>query len=116
MTQIDVPVEVVDVDLGAGPGQEPPDVHVRVGEVDLCVHLGGGQVLVDEPLQVDDKDGREPPDLELLDCELVGFAGRAVILLVLSQLFLLGESLQTFSKGDRLSSSPPVADKYQCRI
>ena len=85
-------------------------------EVHDFVRLDPTVVHALEPLQVDDKDGREPPDLELLDCELVGFAGRAVILLVLSQLFLLGESLQTFSKGDRLSSSPPVADKYQCRI
>ena len=85
-------------------------VEAGEGEVHDLVRLDPTVVDALEPLQVDDQDGRKPPDLELLDCELVGLAGRAVILLVLPQFFLLGEGLQTFCQGDRLSSSTSACD------
>ena len=90
-----------------GGGVEPGE-----GEVHDLVRLDPTVVDALEPLQVDDQDGRKPPDLELLDRELVGLAGRAVILLVLPQFFLLGEGLQTFCQGNRLSGSTPGLDMY----
>ena len=64
-------------------------VEVGEGEVHDLVALDPAVVDALEPLEVDDEDGRKTPDLELLDGELVGLAGGAVILLVLSQLLLL---------------------------
>ena len=89
-----------------GRGVEPGE-----GEVDDLVRLDPTVVHALEPLQVDNQNGRKPPDLKFLYCELVRLAGRAVILLILPQFFLLGESLQAFGQSDRLSSSTPVADK-----
>ena len=96
-----------------GGGVEP-----REGEVHDLVRLDPPVVHALEPFQVDDQDGREPPDLELLDCQLVRLAGGAVILFILPKFFLLGESLQAFGQGDWLSSSTPVAYKLKqvCQI
>ena len=89
-----------------GRGVEPGE-----GEVDDLVRLDPAVVHALEPLQVDNQDGRKPPDLQFLYCQLVRLAGRAVILLILPQFFFLGESLQAFCQGDRLGSSTPVAGK-----
>ena len=64
-------------------------VEVGEGKVHDLVALDPAVVDTLEPLEVDDEDGRKTPDLELLDGELVGLAGGAVILLVLPQLLLL---------------------------
>lgn len=96
-----------------GSGVEPGE-----GEVHDLVRLDPPVVHALEPFQVDDQDGREPPDLELLDGQLVRLAGGAVILFILPKFFLLGESLQAFGQGDRFSSSTPVVHelKHLCQI
>ena len=88
-----------------GGGVEP-----REGEVHDLVRLDPTVVHALEPFQVDDQDGGKPPDLKLLDCQLVRLAGGAVILFILPQFLLLGESLQAFGQCDWLGSSTPVAD------
>ena len=48
-----------------------------------------------KPLEVNDENRRQSPDLELLGGELALLAGGAVVLLVLAELLLTGEGLQT---------------------
>ena len=77
-------------ECGGGHGRQVGrGVEVGEGEVHDLVALDPAVVDALEPLKVDDEDGRKPPDLELLDGELVGLAGGAVVLLVLPQLLLL---------------------------
>lgn len=53
-----------------------------------------------EPFEVDDEHRRQSPDLQLLERQLVLLAERAVVLLVLAELLLPGESLQTLDQRD----------------
>ena len=55
-----------------------------------------------EALQVNDQHRRQPPDLQLLERQLVLLAERAVVLLVLAQLLLPRESLQALDQRDGL--------------
>ena len=48
------------------------------GEVDQGVQLLSGELVVGEPLQVDDEDLREAPKIQLLSGELVKLTHRAV--------------------------------------
>ena len=64
-------------------------VEASQGEIHNLVTLDPSVIDGLEPLEVDDEDGRKSPDLELLDGQLVRLAAGAVILLVLTQFFLL---------------------------
>ena len=55
-----------------------------------------------EALQVNDQHRRQPPDLQLLERQLVLLAERAVVLLVLAELLLPRESLQALDQRDGL--------------
>lgn len=54
-----------------------------------------------------DQYGWQPPEVQLLGGQSVGLALGAVVELVLSQLLLAGESLQTAVQADGLSLSSP---------
>ncbi len=59
-------------------------------------------------MNVSDQYGRQPPEVQFLGGQAVGFTLGAVIELILTQLFFTGKGFQTAVQTDRLCLSTPT--------